>query len=176
MPTKPPDWQPPCVVGAASMDSAAPSTGAAGSVGEEPRLRFRESVLDARSGSPYTEEAFRYFLALERRRTARAGRALVLVLVRLTPEPRGERRIGRAVAARLFGALRVSVREVDFMGWYRSERIAGAVLMQRTASPSRDVCRRIGERAGEALRGRVSARIARRVRVRVVLLAPGRRV
>ena len=70
----------------------------------------------------------------------------------------------------MFSGLALCVREVDFIGWYRTERIAGAVLTQGAGAPEPDAAQRISERVSEVLGRRLSASIARRLQVRVLQL------
>ena len=81
-------------------------------------------------GHVYNETAFRHFLAVDRRRAARAGRSVLLVLVAVRQSPGRNTKLTDATAAALFGGLGVCVREVDFVGWYREGYVAGAVLAQ----------------------------------------------
>jgi hypothetical protein len=125
-------------------------------------------VREERAIQPYNEEAFRHFLGLERRRSERASRSFVLVLVSLRTSPGETTSIAPALAARLFAGLAECVREIDFVGWFRKERVAGAVLIQGPATPGPEATRRIGDRVTAALTGRVSSRVARRLHVRVL--------
>jgi hypothetical protein len=118
----------------------------------------------------YNEEAFRHFLTIERRRSERAKRAFLLLLVSLRKEPGLSVAISPPVASRMFSGLALCVREVDFIGWYRTERIAGAVLTQGAGAPEPDAAQRISERVTEVLGRRLSASMARRLQVRVLQL------
>ena len=81
-------------------------------------------------------------------------------------------RLEPAVAATLFSGLWLSVRETDFIGWYREERIAGAVLTQRAGAPAPDALSRIRQRVRSGLCERLSSYAARRLQVRVLQLQP----
>lgn len=116
----------------------------------------------------YNEEAFRHFLAVEGRRSERAGRGLLLLLLELKVERDGDSRFADGLVDRLFSVLNHCVREVDFIGWYRQGRIAGAVLTQGTAMPAIDVSTPIGERVAEALGERLPSSVASRIQVRVL--------
>jgi hypothetical protein len=79
----------------------------------------------------HNEPGFRYFLDVERHLARRSGRALLLVLVHANPRhvgPRREPRIAASVAVRLFRGLGACTRDIDLIGWYRSERVAAALL------------------------------------------------
>ena len=117
---------------------------------------------------PYSEEAFRYFLGLERKRADRSGRSLLLLLVNLTTDGNGDSGLTAAISARLFAGLSLCVRDVDFIGWYREGRVAGAVLTQGADSPALEASEQISQRVTEVLRKRLPGNIAQRLQVRVL--------
>jgi len=127
-------------------------------------------ALEDREGQAYNEEAFRHFLAIERKRSERASRSFMLLLVRLRKQPGGSATFTSGVAARVFSGLALCVREVDFVGWYRAERVAAAVLIQGVGTPEPDASRRIGERVTEILDKHLSPHVAERLHVRVLQL------
>jgi hypothetical protein len=115
----------------------------------------------------YNEAAFHHFLGVETRRAERHDRAVVLVLVELETGV-GFASISSAVAIKLFSALAGCVREIDFTGWYRAGRTAGAVLIQDGCSVSPETSSALGSRVGAALRARLPRSIVTRVQVRVI--------
>jgi hypothetical protein len=115
----------------------------------------------------YSEEAFRYFLGLERKRAERSGRPLLLLLVNVSSGNAGSA-ITPIVAAKIFGGLSLCIRDVDFVGWYRHGRVAGAVLTQGTDSPALRASEQIGQRVAELLGKQLPASIAARLQVRVL--------
>ena len=117
-------------------------------------------------GQAYNEEAFRYFLAIERKRSERSGRPFVLLLVNLKQEPGRKARIDPAVARDLFSGLWASLRETDFIGWYREERVAGAMLVEFQGGPRREVSRMIVQRVSAVLCERLSSNVAHRLQIR----------
>lgn len=125
-------------------------------------------ALDGRPDPAYSEEAFRYFLSLERKRAECSGRSLLLLLVDVKTHPEGSARLSPSVSARLFAALGHTVRDVDFIGWYRDGRVAGAVLTQGADAPASGVSDRIRERVTEVLSDCLPAQIANRLQVRVL--------
>lgn len=135
-------------------------------------LSSRPSFSDpARIG--YNEPAFRYLLDVERRRARRAGRSLVLVLIRL---PKASRDRGSAFPAlRVLTGLSLSIREVDFCGWYREERVAAAVLTQAADAPSSATCGDIRDRVTRALASQLPRQARAMIQVRVVRLRPAPR-
>jgi hypothetical protein len=137
--------------------------------------RFGASSIDGPAGQTfqaYNEQTFRYFLALERKRAERFSRSFLLLLVNLRKQPSMNTQFAPHVATDVFGALSVCVREVDFIGWYREQRVVGAVLSHGATPPERDASHRIGQRCVEALSERLPAHVAGRMQVRVLQLRP----
>ena len=130
------------------------------------------AALEGRMGQAYNEEAFRHFLAVERSRAARSRRSFLLLLVSVKKKPGTSGHIPPLVAASIFAGLWPSVREVDFVGWFREARIAGAVLTQGANPPASEVSRQIGQRITETLCRRVPSDVACRLQVRVLQLRP----
>jgi di/tricarboxylate transporter len=128
-------------------------------------------ALESRLGSAYNEEAFRYFLAIERERSQGSGRPFLLVLLSVRKQA-GIAAIPRGMAARIFSGLWLSVREVDFVGWFRDGHVAGAVLTQGADLLSPGVSRVIAARIVETVRKRLPMEVARHVRVRVLKVRP----
>ena len=128
-------------------------------------------ALEDLTGQAYNEQAFRHFLAIERKRAARAGRSFLLLLVTLRKAPGESVVINGKAASRLFSGLAGCVREVDFIGWYRDERVAGAVLTQGVGAPEPAAVRDIAERVTETLSRRLSGSEAQRLQVRVLQLS-----
>jgi hypothetical protein len=129
--------------------------------------------LWGRKGQIYGEEAFRHLLAIERKRARRSNRSLFLLLVRFKGDSGSGLEIPPALAARLFSGLGLCVREIDFVGWHREGRIAGAVLAQGHTEPNPRAVTRIFERVTAVLRGRLPLTGDRILDVRVVPLGRG---
>ena len=124
------------------------------------------------AGRAHNEAGFHHFLRIERERSIRTGHRLLLVLVSIRGEAHSQRQVDSATAGRIFAALGASVREVDFVGWFKDGRVAAAALVQR-GTPTAEVRQRI---AGRVLKmaAKKSSRRSEDIRVRVVLLG-GRR-
>src|SRR3954470_12439622 len=118
-------------------------------------------------GQTYTEEVFRYFLRVERNREARARRSVLLLLVSLDGHNGRKAPIPRSVADEIFSSLWLTVREVDFVGWFRRNRVAAAVLTQGNTLPAAEDCGRIAQRITRALHQRVPGDIAGHLDVQV---------
>lgn len=117
----------------------------------------------------YNEAAFKYFLDVDRARLKRRERSIVLVLVSIRRDTGRLAPIADNAADALFSALGSSVREVDFIGWYRDGRIAGAVLPQAGVASDRER-RLIAGRISASLQKSLPRDVAARVHVRVVCL------
>jgi len=130
-------------------------------------------ALEGRLGQAYNEEAFRYFLEIERKRAVRARRPVRLLLLDLKRQAATDARIDPVLAAKLFSGLWLCLRETDVIGWYREDRVAAAVLNQLEDGPQSDVSDLIRQRVTGALYKSLSSDIARRLRVRVFQLRPG---
>ena len=119
----------------------------------------------------YNEEAFRYFLAVERARAERSHRFLYLALVAMRRGPSRRRaHLSVPTATALFRGLSTSVREVDFIGWYRESQVAGAVLAQGPKRLDAGAAPQIAERIATELKKRLSATDSKNLRVRIVKL------
>ena len=116
----------------------------------------------------YSEDAFRYFLGLERKRAERSGRSLFLLLVDFTGDLGLAGGIPAALSTKLFSGLNLCVRDVDFIGWYRDGRVAAAVLTQGAEAPTPEVSDQICTRVTALLKERLPEHVARRLNVRVL--------
>jgi hypothetical protein len=128
-------------------------------------------VAEGRFGVAYSEEAFRYFLGVERKRAELSKRSFLLVLIKVRAQS-ANGHTPRAIAARIFAGLWQAVREIDFIGWFREDRVIGAILLQGSDMPATDALCDIGRRITETLRDRMPPDTARGVHVRVLQLKP----
>jgi len=124
-------------------------------------------VLEGRLGLAYNEQAFRYFLSIERKRSERSGCPFLLLLVDLKEQSGVSVRIDPMVAPKLFSALWLCLRETDCIGWYREERVAGAVLTELGDRHPTEVSRLVGQRVSGVLGEGLPANVAPRLQVRV---------
>jgi hypothetical protein len=129
-------------------------------------------ALESRLGQAYNQEAFRYFLDIERKRAARAQRPVVLLLLDARRVPINGSPIDPLLAAKLFSGLWLCLRETDVVGWFREERISGAVLTQLDSSPGPNVSQAIRSRVSGAIGNVLPPEVARSLRVRVYQLHP----
>ena len=97
-------------------------------VGRDPDGRLCGIALKNRLGIAYDERAFQFFLNVERKRAERTGVPFLLALVDVTDPPWMNARMDPAVASRVFSGLWRCLRETDFIGWYREDRVVGALV------------------------------------------------
>jgi hypothetical protein len=124
-------------------------------------------ALDDERVQAYSERAFQYFLGSERQRCVRSGGQCLLVLVELKGRDGAAGRIPPTVAEKLFGALWQSVRETDFFGWYREQRVAGAVLTEVAGNAQGEALRRVIDRIRCAFEDQLPVDISSRLDIRV---------
>jgi hypothetical protein len=129
-------------------------------------------ALQDGSGPAYNEEAFHYFLEIERRRSEISNRPFLLMLIEFKGDPGSNPRIDDVTAGKLFSVLSLCLRETDFIGWYREERVAGAVLTQHRETEGDDLSDVVCQRIGGALRQRLPFDLALGLQVRVYQLSP----
>lgn len=96
--------------------------------------------------------------------------SILLILVKLRRDRSADARLADATAAGVFRGLGESVREVDFVGWFREGRIAAAVLAQSADADTEKTGQLMVDRVTRAVRDRLPANQAQRLSVRVVPL------
>jgi hypothetical protein len=140
-------------------------------VREVPAASECQLAVEGRFFQAYNQEAFRYFLALERERAQRSSRPLLLLLASLAvPSAAGQRRMDAAVAQKLFSGLWHSTRETDFIGWFHEGQTAGAVLTPHSGVSSIELSHHIRARVSDVLRAALPRSVRHRLRVRVFQL------
>lgn len=134
------------------------------------RLAERSShnvLLPEGCGPVYNEEAFRYFLQVERKRASRSNSRFLLLLVDLKRDERQSAGFDSATSAKLFASMLPCLRETDFIGWYRQGRVASAVLTQVGDPLGSDVSNLVACRLREALGQSLPPHVCNRLQVRV---------
>jgi hypothetical protein len=130
-------------------------------------------ALPHETGEAYNEEAFQYFLEIERKRSELSNRPFLLMLIEFTKQSVGSTtEIDAVSAGKLFSLLSACLRETDFVGWYREGRIAGAVLTQHGEPERDDLSEIVRRRVDEALTRQFPPDRMRRLQVRVYQLSP----
>jgi len=147
----------------------------------DPALRILEAPTDhgaydlARDltvDSVYNQEAFRYFLGHERKRSELSNRPFLLLLVDLQSTQQVSR-IDPVIANKLFDGLAECLRDTDVIGWYHEGRVAGAVLTHVEDAADVDVPEEIRSRVSGALGSALPSKIAAGLQVRVYQLPVG---
>jgi hypothetical protein len=123
----------------------------------------------------YNEEAFRYFLEIERKRSELSNRPFLLLLLDLKKRDSASD-IDATTADRLFGALSTCLRDTDFIGWYRARAVVGAVLTQHADGLGVEAQEAVRRRVVDVVAQRVSRQIVERVQVRVYQASPSAQV
>lgn len=123
----------------------------------------------ASTGDPavYNEEAFRYLLDIERNRFEASSQPFVLILVELMRRLRHPDPMPAATASQIFGSLTRTLRDTDVVGWYRDQRIIGAVLTHLGDMALPDSTRQMSARVTKAFGNDLPGDTANRLKVRL---------
>jgi hypothetical protein len=121
------------------------------SVHEEGADPLNGFVVRGFSGLIYNEQAFQYLLEIERRRAESTQRPFLLMLIDCGEAARGQLSGGAVTPERLFPIVCRTVRETDFVGWYRQGAILGATLTQDRQDSSSGT-----KHAGRIVRDRIT--------------------
>jgi len=125
----------------------------------------RETLVHPDVASAYNEDAFQYFLDIERRRSRLSGHTFLLLVISTSGEP-GES-IQADVSDRIFAALSATVRDTDFIGWYSQGTAIGAVLIQAADTSQLDAVGRVSSRLSKALVSGLPSGLVERLRFRL---------
>jgi hypothetical protein len=156
--------------------TTAPSTDrATGKVAPEPGRCSCGVALESRLGQACNEEAFRHFLAIERKRSQRSGRTFLLLLVRRKKQRGTIGPIDSAVTAKLFACLWLCLRETDLVGWFREGRVAGALLSQAAGVSGTNVADLVVEKVRRSLHESLPSDFVRCLDVRAFRLPSSRK-
>lgn len=118
-------------------------------------------------GGVYTEEAFRYLLECESKRSERSGHHYQILLIYCTDAQGAILPMDPDIAKTVIAALSRSLRGTDYIGWYRQGRIVGGVLTVLGRDSVVDVCNRLRPRLVEILRAELGVEESRRLQIRV---------
>jgi hypothetical protein len=117
----------------------------------------------------YDQETFRYLLESESKRSERSGHFCKILLVYWTDAQGRIVQMDSHVGKTVMAALSRSLRETDYIGWYRDGRIVGAVLTVPVQESMAQVSSRLQERLAEVLQSELSIEENRRLQTRVCL-------
>lgn len=115
----------------------------------------------------YNDEAFRYLLASESKRSVRSGYSFNIVLIYSIDKHGLIQHMDCDVIDTVVGALLRTVRETDYIGWYLERRIVGAVLTVLGQDSEVEVSARIQQRFMEIIQTEVSAEKSGRWQIRI---------
>jgi hypothetical protein len=117
----------------------------------------------------YNQEAFRYLLKSESKRSERSGRLYQILLVYWTDVKVRIVPMDSQVAKTVMAALPRSLRETDYIGWYCDGHIVGAVLTVLAEESMAQVASHLQKRLAEILQLELSVAEGRRLQIRVCL-------
>ena len=116
-----------------------------------------------------TKKRFGYFLAIEQKRSEGSSRPFLLLLIDVKRSSGTDERLDAELATKLFSGLWLSLRETDVIGWYREDRVAGA-LLTFAETPTTNVAAEVSERVGRVLRRTLPRGVVDRLQVRIYQL------
>ena len=115
----------------------------------------------------YNQEAFRYLLESESKRSERSGHFCQILLMYST-DPQGRIVLmDPHVAKVVIAASSRSLRETDYVGWYRDGHIVGAVLTVLVQETMAQVSTHLQPRLVEILRAELGFKESNRLQIRV---------
>jgi hypothetical protein len=97
------------------------------------------------------EEAFHYLLHAESKRSERTGQAYHIILIYRVEGHGTLKPMHSYVSAIVFDALTQSLRQTDYIGWYRENHVIGGVLTVVEEDSIADVFERIQRRLKDIL-------------------------
>lgn len=118
-------------------------------------------------GPMYNEEAFRYLLSSESKRSVRSRYSFKILLVYSFDKQGLIVQMDREVLDTVAEALFRTVRETDYIGWYLEGRIVGGVLTLLGQDSEVEVSARIQQRLMEIFRAEVSVEKNGRLQIRI---------
>src|SRR5215467_7112849 len=124
-------------------------------------------VLPEGCGPVYNEEAFRYFLQIERKRASRSNNRFLLLLVDLKRDEQQSASFDSTTSVKVFASMLPCLRETDFIGWYRQGRVASAVLTHVGDTQGVEVSNLIASRVRVAVGQKLPSSVSERLQVRV---------
>jgi hypothetical protein len=132
--------------------------------------RRSESVKGMASFSKnvgYNQEAFRYLLESESKRSERSGHSCQILLMYWTDAQGRIVQMDSHVAKTVMAAASRSFRETDYIGWYRDGYIVGAVLTVLVQESMAQVASHLQKRVVEIIRAELGVEETSRLQIRV---------
>ncbi len=134
-----------------------------------PRLPKRTTSSTVKS--LYPEEVFHGLMHSETARSARSGHPCRILLVYCTNAEGLVVPMESELADKAISVLSVSVRDTDYIGWYRQGRILGVLLTDLLPDSAGEGCDKLKTRLADGLRSVLVSTDARLLQIRV--LNPG---
>ena len=116
-----------------------------------------------------SEQAFQYLLACESKRSERSGYSFNILLIYSTDKQGLIVQMNRDMADTVVTALFRTLRETDYIGWYREGCIVGGVLTVLGQDSAVEVSARVQQRVMEILGVDVSVEKNSRLQIRTCL-------
>jgi hypothetical protein len=115
----------------------------------------------------YNQEVFRYLLESESKRSERSGHFCQILLMYSTDAQGRIVLMDSHVAKAVIAASSRSLRETDYVGWYRDGHIVGAVLTVLVQETMAQVSTHLQPRLMEIIRGELGVEETSRLQIRV---------
>jgi hypothetical protein len=113
------------------------------------------------------EEAFHYLLQAEAKRSQRSGQGYHILLVYRSEAQGSMTPMHTYVSSVVLDALAKSLRETDYIGWYRDGHVIGGVLTVVGQDSIADVFTRVQQRVKDALVAKLGSEESRRFHLRL---------
>jgi len=126
-----------------------------------------KGITSISQSGAYNQEAFRYLLESESKRSERSGHSCQILLMYSTDARGRIVQMDSYVAKTVMAALPRSLRETDYIGWYRDKHIVGAVLTVLVKETMAQVSTHLQPRLVEIIRAELGVEETSRLQIRV---------
>lgn len=130
-------------------------------------MGWKKDIRHGLPASGYGEEAFRHLLGSEAQRSRRSGHLCQILLVHFMNAEEAIVPMGSRVADAVIAALIRTLRDTDYVGWYREGKIVGGVLTLLGQEAVSKGCACIRARVAEVLQSELKPYGHHRVRINV---------
>lgn len=120
-------------------------------------LGLTKSKKSTSSANVYSETAYRDLVQRESKRSERSGHLCRILLVYRTNAQGLVMPMGSEHADKMSSVLSMGIRDTDYIGWYRENRILGVLLTALRPDSAREGCDNLKIRVEAGLRGIPSA-------------------
>jgi hypothetical protein len=126
-----------------------------------------KGMASSSQSGAYNQEAFRYLLKSESKRSERSGHFYQILLMYSTDARGRIVRMDSHVAKAVIEASSHSLRETDYVGWYRDGHIVGAVLTVLVQETMAQMSTHLQPRLVEIIRTELGVEETSRLQIRV---------